>query len=75
MSRLDDALKAHAKKLRDELAAARRRYDDLTTELAKLDTTIQDLQTDLTEVTTEIDRRDVGAQQARHFVIAEGFYD
>jgi predicted nucleic acid-binding Zn-ribbon protein len=75
MSRLDDALREHEKKLREELAAAHKKKAELATELLKLDQDILNTEIDLAEVSAEVARRSVAFQKAQHFVIAEGLYD
>ncbi|HET6915019.1 MAG TPA: hypothetical protein VFH56_02905 [Acidimicrobiales bacterium] len=75
MSRLDDALRDHERKLRDELTRAHKKRAELAIELLNLDKTIQDTEADLAEVANEIGKRDITLQKARTYVIEEGPYD
>lgn len=75
MSRLDETLKEHERKIRDELVNAHKRRADLVKQMLDLDQKIQETELDLIEVTTEVTRREIIFQKAKTFVIAEGYYD
>lgn len=75
MSRMDDVLREHEKKLREELTAAHKKRAELATELLTLDESIAQTELDLAEVSTEVQRRSLAFQRAKAFVITEGLYD
>lgn len=75
MSRLDEALMLHEKKIRDEIAAHHKRRDTMRADLLKLENDIETAELDLAEVSAEVTRRSIAHQRAQNFVIAEGGLD
>jgi predicted nucleic acid-binding Zn-ribbon protein len=75
MSRMDDVLKEHQAKLREELSAAYKKRADLSAELLHIEQQIATAELDLVEVATEVTNRAKAFQKAQHFIIAEGLYD
>lgn len=71
MSRLDDVLGAHDRKLREELAAAQRRMQALLDDTEKQKKLIDQLESDLTEVTDELDKRGINQNKKQGTTIRE----
>lgn len=71
MSRLDDALTEHERKLRLELSNAIKKKTELEGELARHHLLIVRTETDLNEVITELDRRGIDTERAKGTLITE----